>query len=74
MNTNLIENISNSDLETIFDGSKPFFQLMTYYGCALRSVQSHAAPRPRALCYTNLYRRRLSCAQNRTSRKTTRTR
>ena len=40
MNTNMISNISNADLETLFDRSKPFFQLMTYYGCALREVET----------------------------------
>ncbi len=40
MNANVIENISNSDFETLFDSSRPFFQLMTYYGCALREVET----------------------------------
>ncbi len=40
MNTNLIENISNSDFETLFDHSQPFFRIMTYYGCALREVET----------------------------------
>lgn len=40
MNTKIIENISNEDLEAIFDRSRPFFQLMTYYGCALREVET----------------------------------
>ncbi|MCM1522893.1 MAG: GTP pyrophosphokinase family protein [Ruminococcus sp.] len=40
MNTKMIENISNEDLDTFFDNTRPFFQLMTYYGCALREVET----------------------------------
>lgn len=40
MNVNLLENINNSDFETLFDHSQPFFRLMTYYGCALREVET----------------------------------
>lgn len=40
MNTNIIENISNSDFEALFDNGQPFFKLMTYYGCALREVET----------------------------------
>lgn len=36
----MIENISNEDLDTFFDNTRPFFQLMTYYGCALREVET----------------------------------
>lgn len=40
MNTGIIENISNADFNTLFDNSQPFFKLMTYYGCALREVET----------------------------------
>ncbi len=40
MNTSLIDNISNADLEAVFDSNQPFFRLMTYYGCALREVET----------------------------------
>lgn len=40
MNTTILQNVSNSDYEALFDNSKPFFQIMTYYGCALREVET----------------------------------
>lgn len=40
MNANIIENLSNSDIETFFDEAQPFLGLMTYYGCALREVET----------------------------------
>lgn len=40
MNINILENISNSDIEAFFDEAQPFFGLMTYYGCALREVET----------------------------------
>ncbi|MCM1578817.1 MAG: GTP pyrophosphokinase family protein [Ruminococcus sp.] len=40
MNTNIIENMNNSDIDAFFDRAQPFFGLMTYYGCALREVET----------------------------------
>lgn len=40
MNTTILQNVSNADYEALFDNSKPFFQIMTYYGCALREVET----------------------------------
>lgn len=40
MNTNIIENINSGDIDAFFDRAQPFFGLMTYYGCALREVET----------------------------------
>ena len=40
MNTEIFKQMSNADINTIIDGSQPFVKLMTYYGCALREVET----------------------------------
>lgn len=40
MNTEVLKNMSTSDIITLLDGSRPFLSLMTYYGCALREVET----------------------------------
>ena len=40
MNTEIFKQMSNVDINTIIDGSQPFVKLMTYYGCALREVET----------------------------------
>lgn len=40
MNTEVLKNMSTSDIISLLDGSRPFLSLMTYYGCALREVET----------------------------------
>ena len=40
MNTEIFKQMSNADINTIIDGSQPFVKLMTYYGRALREVET----------------------------------
>lgn len=40
MNSGMTDNIIGSDIDAFFDRAQPFFGLMTYYGCALREVET----------------------------------
>ncbi len=40
MNTEILKNMSTSDIISLLDGSRPFLTLMTCYGCALREVET----------------------------------